>query len=489
VGTVLILVYMAGKDLNNIVLRDYLLFCIALLGWQSTESLFFILDQPILLERDHNIKLIFIALTGVLLFRIVVGFYKIHKIPNWVTYAVFAIPVITAVIGLTDLSHTLLMTDFEVTSTYPLNEAVITNGIWFQVNAIFTNLMVASVLIIIVIMLFRLPKAYRPSSVGYLAALLLYAAGYVASFMIETYLDVIMIGVSLGNLAIYFVITKSERGDYLSLARREIFNYLDEAVFILDEKNRIVDSNKSAKEWLMLMGKESKFITFDGMIENLEGEGLIKTTPSETDNSMKIRLVHKDIPLIFEMNEIVMHNDSGYIKGKFVTLEDVTRTSLFIDRLEIDAGIDPLTGLQNRYTYEELLTDLNKEENLPISVILGDVNSLKYINDNYGHMAGDSLLSSVGEVIKDCCPRNGFAARIGGDEFVIMVPRCDEHSIQKIADGIRNKIENIKEKPFEVKMALGCVTKKTIDGSLKDMVHDADKVMYFNKTKLKEAKE
>lgn len=488
VGTILIMVSMMGKDLSRQVMRDYLLFCTSLLGWQTTESLFYVFNQPDMMEKVYDIRIIFVSLSATFVVRVIVGFYKLNKkMPVWATYAIFAVPVATAVIAFTGLSSQLMAPGFEVTSVYPLNVATFSEGAWEDVISIFGNLMVLTAGTMVMMMHYRLPKAYRTPSISFMFALLSYAAGYALELITNSTLDYIMLGCSISNLAIYFVVAKNVRGDYLSIARREIFNYLDEAIFILDEKNRIVDVNKAAKDWLKVMGKESIFVSFNGMIDSLEQEELLETSSGENEGSVEIKLTHTDIPLVYEMNEIEMYNSVNEVKGKFVTLEDVTRNSLFIDRLEIDAGMDPLTGLQNRYTYEELIVSLDKEEHLPISVIVGDVNSLKFINDNYGHMAGDSLLSAVGDVIRSCCPETGYAARIGGDEFVIMVPRCNEDEAQAIMEKIRNNLDAINSLPFQVKMALGSVTKTTMEGSLKSQVNEADKVMYFNKTRIKEA--
>ena len=486
-GTVLIMVSIVGKDLSKQVLRDYLFFSLSILGWQVTESLFFIFKDTEIMKIDFDIKLIFVALAGAFIFRVIVGFYKLNKkIPPWLTTAVFAIPAATAIVCITGMSNKIMRVGIQVISTYPLNQATFTNGVWYDVNTIFTNIMVVASGVIVMLMHYRLPKAYRNPSLAFMFALLFYALGYALEFMIPSPLDFIMLGCGLSNLAIYFVVAKSERGDYLSIARQEIFNYLDEATFILDEKNRIVDINKVAGDWLNLLGKDTIYTSFNSMLEAFEEDGLVELSEGETEGTMEIKLTHTDIPLVYEMNEIKMYNDNGTVKGEFITLEDVTRNSLFIDRLEIDAGMDPLTGLQNRYTYEEWIVDLNKEENLPISVIVGDVNSLKFINDNYGHMTGDALLSAVGDVIRECCPENGLAARIGGDEFVIMVPNCDREQINKLRDDIRKKLDTIDSLPFEVKMALGNVTKTQIEGSLKSLVNEADKVMYYNKSISKE---
>lgn len=486
VGTILILVSITGRDMSKRTLRDYLYFCLSLLGWQITESLYFVFEDPDMIKVDYNIKLIFVGLCAVFIVRVIIGFYKLNKkTPVWAGYIILIVPFITAVMVVTGLDDTYIRTGFEVVSTYPITGANYEYGIWYEINTIFANLMILCVGIVVLMMHYRLPKAYRNPSLSFMIAIFLYVAGYAIDIIWSPTFDAIMMGCSLSNLAVYFVVAKSETGEYLTIAQREIFNYLDEAIFILDEKKRIVDANKTAVEWLQILGKRLIFVSFPKMLELFEKNDLLELGPSENDNCKEIRITHTDIPLVFEMCEIEMLNESGEVKGEFVTIEDVTRNSLFIDRLEIDAGMDPLTGLQNRYTYEELIVDLDKKDNLPISVIVGDVNSLKYINDTYGHMAGDSLLSSVGDVIRQSCPKNGYAARVGGDEFVIIVPVCNEASCKKIISEIKMQIAEINNLPFEVGMALGSVTKSIEEGSLRTLVDKADKEMYYNKSREK----
>lgn len=489
VGTILILVSIAERDLSKPVLRDYLYFSVSILGWQVCEALFYILNEPEIMKNVYNAKLIFVGLAAIFVFRLVAGFYKLNKkIPSWLTYTMFLVPAITGILGFSSYGDQLLRKDFQIISAYPLSQAEFEMGVWYDFNIIFSNLLVLGVGIIVMIMHYRLPKAYRNPSIAFLFGLFFYAAGYALNIVINPPLDTVLLGSNLANLAIYFVVAKSERGEYLNIAQREIFNYLDEAIFILDEKKRIVDANKTAMEWLHMLGKELTFSSFDEMLNLFEYEELIERNHVEDRDNIEIKLTHTDITLVYEMSEIYMYNDRGDIKGEFVTLEDVTRNSLFIERLEIDAGMDPLTGLQNRYTYEELIIDLDEEENYPISVIVGDVNSLKQINDNYGHLAGDSLLSVIGDTIRNSCPGHGHSARIGGDEFIMLIPKCDEAYAYTVMTSIRNSLKSIDNLPFEVNMALGSVTKTSQGETLRNLVNEADKIMYSDKTREKGVK-
>jgi diguanylate cyclase (GGDEF)-like protein len=483
---ILVIVSVLGNGLKKPIVRNCLFLSLSILFWYIADFLFYVLSSPWVMEIVYDLKLAFVSLSGVFVFKVIVCFYKLNKFMSRLSNLLFIVPLITAVLSFAPMGSELLRTNFEVISLAPLNQAVYGHGVWFIVNTIFTNVLVVFFGFMAVFMHYKLPKGYRSSSKAFILAVCFYVVGYGITFFIYSPLDFILIGCSLGTLSIYYVVANNERGDYLTIAHREIFNYLNEAVFILDEKGRIVDVNKEAVNLLSIMGKKLSFVSFSNMLELLENEGYIEICRSEDDTTL--RLLNGDLLLVYEMAEMNMCDKDGNIKGKFVTLNDVTRTSLFIDRLEIDAGVDPLTGLQNRYTYEELVVDLNKEEHLPISVIVGDVNSLKFINDNYGHTAGDTLLSSVGDVMRECCPKRGYAARLGGDEFVIMVPNCHDDEILRIADDIRHKLSLVDNLAFVPHIALGCVTKTEIGGSLKDLVNEADIVMYFDKSKCKETR-
>ncbi len=86
---------------------------------------------------------------------------------------------------------------------------------------------------------------------------------------------------------------------------------------------------------------------------------------------------------------------------------------------------DHLTGLYNRSYYEEIITVLDNEENLPISVVIGDINGLRLINNAYGNEAGDKLIAETAQIIRRCIREDDILARTGGDDFTILMPRTN----------------------------------------------------------------
>src|SRR5665648_881021 len=120
---------------------------------------------------------------------------------------------------------------------------------------------------------------------------------------------------------------------------------------------------------------------------------------------------------------------------------------------------DHLTGLYNRRFYEEELKRLDTKRNLPLTIVMGDVNGLKLINDSFGHAMGDELLGKVAEVIKNGGRADDSIARLGGDEFVIILPKTDAKDAEQIIKRINELSLKEKEGNIDISISFGYETK------------------------------
>ena len=150
-------------------------------------------------------------------------------------------------------------------------------------------------------------------------------------------------------------------------------------------------------------------------------------------------------------------------------LEDILRSA---------AETDPLTGLPNRYHYEQSILELDKKDG-SIGLLVFDVDFLKEANDNEGHTAGDRLLRKAAEVIAECFGTDGAANcyRIGGDEFAAILRGCDEAEVKK-------RIESFEQatKRENISVSVGYAFDKVTDEkTFRLLVGKADKSMYENK--------
>jgi len=169
------------------------------------------------------------------------------------------------------------------------------------------------------------------------------------------------------------------------------------------------------------------------------------------------------------------------ISSIIVHITEVTEKKAYEEKLRYMSFHDSLTGLYNRMYFEEELKRLNTQRNLPLSVITGDVNSLKIVNDTFGHRSGDILLVEISKVLKRCCRSGDIIARWGGDEFSILLPCTGGKAAEAIADRISRACGDIKDFEFPISISMGVAAKAENDVDINRVLMDAEDSMYRRK--------
>ncbi|MCR4424998.1 MAG: diguanylate cyclase, partial [Firmicutes bacterium] len=171
----------------------------------------------------------------------------------------------------------------------------------------------------------------------------------------------------------------------------------------------------------------------------------------------------------------------GEFSGLFSVFRDVTDQRRAEEKIRFLSFHDALTGLHNRAYLEEKLKRFDNQDCLPLSLIMGDLNGLKLVNDTLGHDCGDRLLANMARVLRDACRREDIIARWGGDEFVIVLPSTTERAALEICDRIREGCAKADPDPIQLSIALGAATKNTASVSVSILLREAEERMYRNK--------
>ncbi len=148
---------------------------------------------------------------------------------------------------------------------------------------------------------------------------------------------------------------------------------------------------------------------------------------------------------------------------------------------------DELTGLYNKSYFDQKIQELAMNNTcLPISLLVGDMNGLKFVNDAFGHREGDNRLKKMAHIIRQSCRENDIIARWGGDEFAIMLLNTDEEAALDIMNKINAACKSVQEADVLLSISLGVATKTDNDIDLYKVLKEAEEAMY--KIKLIEGK-
>lgn len=236
----------------------------------------------------------------------------------------------------------------------------------------------------------------------------------------------------------------------------------------------VVDSDVlGLKEFYFNIIPKSK-IKLELFNENLERWYIVNAFTDTSNNDDDLIIYYVDITDIKKREQLLINYDSENIVYYLKDREKM----LYRDKL---------TGLYNKTYFEEELSRLDTKRQLPISLIMGDINGLKLINDAFGHSMGDSALKKAAELMTSSFRDEDIISRIGGDEFVILLPMTTEKTALEIVERVKRKCENNPLEYIKINISFGVATKTSVDEDINKVFKKAENRMYFNK--LKESKE
>lgn len=169
------------------------------------------------------------------------------------------------------------------------------------------------------------------------------------------------------------------------------------------------------------------------------------------------------------------------INGVVLVFRDVTEEKERQAKIQYLSFHDQLTGLNNRRFFEDELRRIDTTSNLPITLVMIDVNGLKLTNDAFGHLLGDKLLQRVAEILRKECRNEDIIARIGGDEFVILLPKTSSEEAERFLNRINAVITQEKINSMSVSVSYGWETKRETEEDLSSIFKKAEDYMYRRK--------
>lgn len=198
-----------------------------------------------------------------------------------------------------------------------------------------------------------------------------------------------------------------------------------------------------------------------------------------SDHTILISADGIDIPI--EDSAAPIKDESGNINGVVLVFRDFSEKKERQAKIEYLSFHDQLTGLYNRRFYEEELKRLDTQRNLPLTLVMGDINGLKLTNDAFGHLAGDRLLRKVATILRRECRADDIISRVGGDEFLIILPKTESEEAAGIVQRINEALLCEDAGAVPLSISFGWETKRTSSERTADVFKKAEDYMYRRK--------
>ncbi len=458
-------------------------FSLTVVVWHLSIAVYHFVPYALALQYALAIDQAAFTWAAYWLFLLVIRFHRFAStFRRRLAHALCAVPIITSVLALTAPLHTLFFSGFAVMSFAPLARVKCAWGMWAYASYAYGMLLAAAAAVTAAVRFSRLPRAHRGGTPYLFTGLSLFIclAGHEV-YSKSSVPDFSLLGAGLCGIFLFLAIQADGQMDCLRIERREVFHCLDVGVLILDEAEHIIDASQVAHKLLRLNEPRYASERLPDALNRLSSAWMIARKPHAGDPGEDIFFLDPPFPMVYEMRRQLILDEGAHVCGRYAVLSNVTNNRLYLERLRETAGVDTLTGLPNRYRYQELSRLLDVESNLPISIILGDVNGLKKINDAQGHSEGDQLLRTAAGVLRRCCPPTGHAARIGGDEFALLLPKCAHEEAQAVIRRIQEALAGVPEDTPRPSIALGSATKNAPWENIHVLAHEADMRMYGDK--------
>lgn len=399
--------------------------------------------------------------------------------------ALLVLPAVTVALAWSNELHHWLWTDVALHQTAGFVGLAIDYGPWFQVYSLFAYALIGAGTVILVYELSSSARHRRALVAVILAPLSVAALNIVHlnEWNPLPFIDPTPLGFAIGSILLYRGVLHSGLLKLSPVLHRQVIEQLDDGVLVLDGEGRIVDANRAAQNILLPRGGSVIGLPIDELVPSNELRVLRDSSTHSIETTLHGRSHHVRASRLQtapgEATAIVFRDISERLEAEHA-LQRATRE---MERL---AYTDPLTGLPNRRAFmQRLQEECNRvhRHGGDLSVILLDLDRFKNVNDTYGHDAGDRILESVAGRIKANSRACDLAARLGGEEFALLLPGSTLDEARHVAERLRATIADYDSSsgnnlPCRVTASLGIAHAGNAAPDWRDLLKRGDLALY-----------
>lgn len=268
----------------------------------------------------------------------------------------------------------------------------------------------------------------------------------------------------------------------VNIANEAAFSEIKEGIMVIDHKNRIMKENPSCADIF-----SSRDWNREGTDISLTPEG--KYILDHPQPEFEMEIIKNDEARFYEIRRSLL-NDQSANSGFLFIFRDITEQKELLHKIGESAILDSLTEIYNRRklveeTENELLR--MKRYGNCLSVLMIDIDHLKFVNDQYGYQSGDDVVRILAGICKERLRRTDIIGRYDGEEFLILLPETDEENAFLVAELLRKKIAAAEivsnQELIHVTVSIGIKTIFRSDevSNVGNLIHCAESALYHVK--------
>ena len=374
---------------------------------------------------------------------------------------VSALPVITLLLVFTNELHKLIWVDANLVLSNSFSLIVKEYNTLYFIFIIYSTLLILSGIIMTLTSIIK--SSVRPDGqnrwkkiflIPYISIPGIIILAKYFGFNPFPYINETPIIIAVLTVSIIPFLNKSRIKEILPVAYKTVFENMNDGLILTDANENVLKLNPASQK------------IFDTEVNRAVGKPFMHLLPGiEIDNYSRALQGKKDLKIgnngdqsFFDIKQTEIKNSKGKPLGKVTVLRDITKIRKAEEDIKYLSFYDKLSGVYNRAFFDNELERLNSSHQMPLSMVIADVNGLKIINDAFGHIRGVVLIKKTPSILKICFRKEDIIARWGGDEFSILLPKTSYATTMKIIKRVHDKCREYSTDTMLISISTGVAT-------------------------------
>ena len=409
----------------------------------------------------------------------------IERLPKIITPFLFLFSLSTLIIFYTNPHHCLFYQEISLNVDGPFPIIDFTRGPWYWLHTLDIGFGILASNFLLMQMWVGTNKAYRQQITHILLSSLIPWFGFLLYQFrpIGWNVDINPLFLSLSAVIIFWSLSKHGLFQLLPVARTRLFEELPDGVLVIDSDMRIVDMNEAAKSILEINQPEIGMKAVEALSIWPKLAKMIK--PASKGFHIELPREKDDKTMWYKINFMPLEDIGVAPFGQVLIFRDITDGKIFEEKLYNLTITDELTGLFNRRYFMQILDkELSRAKRYGqvFALIMIDLDNFKDINDSFGHNAGDLILKELSSILKTRLRQVDTAARLGGEEFGLIIPETELEDAYTLAESLREIIAGnpvvYESKEIAYTISLGVTTYRQGINEVEELLKAADKALY-----------